>query len=317
MNIMNVYSQKNRGNKKILRKRIPAVEQSDLQHGERKPPWLKVKNLNSAEVVRLKDRLRSNRLNTVCEEAFCPNIGECFSSGTATFMILGDICTRRCSFCDVAHGRPTHPDPSEPLRLAENVEAMKLNYVVITSVDRDDLDDGGSTHFAKCISEIRKLGRLIKIEILIPDFKKCLDSAIDILGQQLPDVLNHNLETVPGLYRQVRPGADYAHSLRLLELFKDNHPDIPTKSGIMLGMGETLNEVIQVMKDLRQSGCDLMTIGQYLQPGKHHFPVQRYVSPDEFDYLREAGLQLGFRDVASAPLVRSSYHADLRSKGVL
>lgn len=310
---MNQYGIKNRGGDKIL-PRVPTG--TDVAHS-RKPYWLRVKSLNSTEVVQLKDRLRKNRLNTVCEEAFCPNIGECFAKGTATFMILGDICTRRCSFCDVAHGRPTHPDPSEPLRLAENVQAMGLRYVVITSVDRDDLEDGGSTHFARCISEIRKLDRQIRIEVLVPDFKKCLDLAIEILGHQLPDVMNHNLETVPDLYRQVRPGADYEHSLQLLSVFKQKNPDIPTKSGIMLGMGETIEQVIQVMEDLHRTGCDLITIGQYLQPSKHHFPVRRYVTPDEFEYLKQIGKEMGFSDVASGPLVRSSYHADVQSREIL
>ncbi len=310
---MNQYGIKKRGNEKVIR----GTDKIISAEGQKKPAWLKVKCMDTAEVIKLKDQLRNNKLHTVCEEAFCPNIGECFSNGTATFMILGDICTRRCSFCDVAHGRPLMTDPDEPRRLAESVIAMKLKYVVVTSVDRDDLEDGGSKHFARCIKAIREKNPDIRIEILIPDFKKCLNIALDILSAQLPDVLNHNIETVPRLYRNVRPGSDYQHSLKLLESFKMKHPFMPTKSGIMLGLGETKDEVIEVLHNLKDVGCDLVTIGQYLSPSKHHISVDRYVSPEEFKELADIALNIGIKDVASGPLVRSSYHADQQSKQVL
>ncbi len=310
---MNEYGVKKRGIEKIKLKSEPASINVVLK----KPDWLKVKSLTNDDVSKLKKQLRNNKLHTVCEEAFCPNIGECFANGTATFMILGDICTRRCSFCDVAHGRPIMPDPDEPERLAQSVLSMGLKYVVITSVDRDDLDDGGSKHFLKCISAVRKINKDIRIEILVPDFKKCSSIALDILSVELPDVFNHNLETVPRLYTTVRPGSDYKHSLQLLESFKYQNPHVLTKSGIMLGLGETNDEVVSVLKDLHQHGCDLVTIGQYLQPSKFHHPVMRYVSPDEFDELKNTAIELGIKDVTAGPLVRSSYHADQQSQKIL
>jgi lipoic acid synthetase len=251
----------------------------------------------------------------VCEEASCPNIHECFSKGTATFMILGEVCTRRCSFCDVAHGRPLPPDTLEPARLAETIRDMRLKYVVITSVDRDDLRDGGAEHFAACIRATRHASPNIRIEILTPDFrgKGRMERALEVLKDFPPDVFNHNLETVPHLYREVRPGADYQWSLDLLKRFKAQHPDVPTKSGIMLGLGETLDQVLETMRDLRAHDVEMITIGQYLQPTAHHHPVVRYWTPEEFDMLREAGEAMGFHHVASGPLVRSSYHADLQA----
>jgi len=261
--------------------------------------------------------LRENRLHTVCEEASCPNIGECFSGGTATFMIMGDICTRRCPFCDVAHGRPDPLDTGEPENLARTINAMQLSYVVVTSVDRDDLRDGGAEHFVRCISAIREHSPDIRIEVLVPDFRGRMDRALDILNTAPPDVFNHNLETVPGLYKKVRPGSDYAWSLNLLKRFKALHPDVPTKSGLMLGVGETIAEVEQVMCDLRDHDCDMLTLGQYLQPSKHHLPLDRYVHPDEFDRLGKLGYKLGFTHVASGPMVRSSYHADQQAKDVV
>ncbi len=281
----------------------------------RKPAWIRAKSPTHPAVGRLKGVLRRQGLHTVCEEASCPNIGECFSHGTATFMILGDVCTRRCPFCDVAHGRPQLPDPEEPARLAETVRAMGLAYVVVTSVDRDDLRDGGAAHFAACIDALRRASPETRIEILVPDFRGRLERALEILGATPPDVLNHNLETVPRLYRQARPGADYRHSLELLRRFKDAHPQIPTKSGLMLGLGETEDEVIAVLKDLRAAGCDMLTLGQYLQPSLDHLPVERFVHPDEFDRLAAIARALGFTSVASGPMVRSSYHADLQAAG--
>jgi len=310
---MNDYGIKKRGLDKIKIK----VESVTQNKALKKPKWLKVKCLDNQDVKKLQKQLRDNKLHTVCEEAFCPNIGECFSNGTATFMILGDICTRRCAFCDVAHGRPLMPDPSEPFRLAESVISMKLKYVVITSVDRDDLEDGGSKHFLKCINAVRSSTPKTRIEILVPDFRKCLNTALNILSENAPDVLNHNLETVPRLYKTVRPGSNYAHSLQLLKSFKQINPGIPTKSGIMLGLGEEMDEVVGVLNDLKEHDCDLVTIGQYLQPSKHHHPVMRYVSPVEFDELANIAKQIGFKDVAAGPLVRSSYHADQQAKNLL
>lgn len=311
--MMNQYGVKKRGIDKIRIK----VENLPTQTTLKKPDWLRVKALDSEQVSKLKKKLRNNRLHTVCEEAACPNIGECFTSGTATFMVLGNICTRRCSFCDVAHGLPLHPDPEEPLRLAETVENMELSYVVITSVDRDDLEDGGSRHFAKCIDAIRATDPDVRIEILVPDFKKQLDIALEILSDHLPDVLNHNIETVPRLYKMARPGSDYQHSLNLIKRFKANNPEIPTKSGIMLGLGETNEEVLQTCQDLRDHDCDLLTLGQYLQPSQHHLPVSRYVSPDEFEMLKSNALAMGFKHVNAGPLVRSSYHADEQVQSML
>ncbi|HEX7814067.1 lipoyl synthase [Dyella sp.] len=281
----------------------------------RKPSWIRVRLPQGNAVQQLKARLRENSLVTVCEEASCPNIHECFSKGTATFMILGEVCTRRCSFCDVAHGRPAAPDPLEPARLAETIRDMRLRYVVITSVDRDDLRDGGAEHFAACIRAVRHASPTIKIEILTPDFrgKGRMERALEVLKDFPPDVFNHNLETVPHLYREVRPGADYQWSLDLLKRFKVQHPDVPTKSGIMLGLGETMEQVLETMRDLRAHDVDMITIGQYLQPTPHHHPVVRYWTPEEFEALREAGEAMGFGHVASGPLVRSSYHADLQA----
>ncbi|MBV8665212.1 MAG: lipoyl synthase [Burkholderiaceae bacterium] len=283
----------------------------------RKPSWIRAEFTGTQEVKRLKAILRENRLHTVCEEANCPNIGECFKGGTATFMIMGDICTRRCPFCDVGHGRPNPLDPEEPANLAKTIQAMGLKYVVITSVDRDDLRDGGAQHFADCIRATRASSPGITIEILTPDFRGRVDGALAILKETPPDVFNHNLETVPRLYKQARPGADYLHSLQLLQQFKALHPKVPTKSGLMLGLGETIEEVEQVMRDMRAHDIDMLTLGQYLQPSAHHLPVQRYVTPDEFDALRVKGEQMGFTHVASGPLVRSSYHADLQARGAL
>lgn len=278
----------------------------------RKPSWIRVRLPSGNAVQTLKAKLRENRLVTVCEEASCPNIHECFSHGTATFMILGEVCTRRCSFCDVAHGRPKPPDAAEPASLARTIADMKLRYVVITSVDRDDLRDGGAQHFADCIRETRALSPALKIEILTPDFrgKGRMDRALEILASAPPDVFNHNLETVPDLYPNVRPGADYQWSLTLLQRFKAQHPSIPTKSGIMLGLGETFEQVAQTLRDLRAHAVDMVTIGQYLQPTPHHHPVLRYWTPEEFKALEAMGYALGFTHVASGPMVRSSYHAD-------
>lgn len=278
----------------------------------RKPDWIRVRLPAGNAVGRLKQKLRDSALVTVCEEASCPNIHECFSSGTATFMILGDICTRRCAFCDVAHGRPLAVDPGEPARLAETIAAMELKYVVITSVDRDDLRDGGARHFVDCMAAVRAASPQIRIEILTPDFrgKGRMDRALEILAEGPPDVFNHNVETVVELYREVRPGADYQWSLDLLKRFKQAHPEIPTKSGIMLGLGETLAQVEGCLRDLRAHDVDMLTVGQYLQPSAHHHPVERYWTPEEFAHIESMGLELGFTQVASGPLVRSSYHAD-------
>lgn len=278
----------------------------------RKPSWIRVRIPSDGSVAKLKAKLRENRLVTVCEEASCPNIHECFGHGTATFMILGEVCTRRCSFCDVAHGRPKPPDPSEPLSLANTVADMGLKYVVVTSVDRDDLRDGGAQHFVDCITAIREHSPATRIEILTPDFrgKGRMDRALEILAVNPPDVFNHNIETVPELYTNVRPGADYQWSLTLLQRFKQQHPHLPTKSGIMLGLGETMEQVQGTLRDLRAHDVDMVTIGQYLQPTPHHHPVLRYWTPDEFKALEDYGMGLGFSHVASGPLVRSSYLAD-------
>ncbi|MDR1075240.1 MAG: lipoyl synthase [Xanthomonadaceae bacterium] len=278
----------------------------------RKPSWIRVRIPSDGSVGRLKARLRGNRLVTVCEEASCPNIHECFGHGTASFMILGEICTRRCSFCDVAHGRPRPPDPEEAAHLATTIAEMGLRYVVVTSVDRDDLRDGGAQHFVDCITAIRAQAPDTRIEILTPDFrgKGRMERALEILAVNPPDVFNHNIETVAGLYPNVRPGADYQWSLTLLQRFKQQHPHIPTKSGIMLGLGETLAQVQATLRDLRAHQVDMVTIGQYLQPTVHHHPVLRYWTPDEFAGLERYGNEIGFAHVASGPLVRSSYHAD-------
>jgi lipoic acid synthetase len=276
----------------------------------KKPDWIRIKLHTSTKFQDVKRKLRKSSLHTVCEEATCPNIGECFSKGTATFMILGDLCTRRCPFCDVAHGRPNGVDEAEPGRLARTIKDMDLKYVVITSVDRDDLRDGGAAHFADCIKAIRSVSPSIKVEVLTPDFRGRLDKAINLLSSQLPDVMNHNLETVPRLYKQARPGADYQHSLDLLLNFKKINPQVITKSGVMVGLGESDSEIEEVMHDLKRHQVDMVTIGQYLQPTKGHLPVHRYVHPDQFRRFEEIGLAIGFKHVASGPLVRSSYHAD-------
>ena len=281
----------------------------------RKPDWIRVKAPLGPEVTRLKQLLRRQGLHTVCEEASCPNLGECFSHGTATFMILGDVCTRRCPFCDVAHGRPQPLDPREPGELAAAVAEMGLRYVVVTSVDRDDLRDGGAGHFAACIAAIRERAPEVRIEILVPDFRGRMDRALDLLAAEPPDVFNHNLETVPRLYRPVRPGSDYGWSLDLLRRFKQRCPDVPTKSGLMLGVGEALEEVRQVLADLREHQCDMLTLGQYLQPSRGHLPVTRFLAPEEFAGLAADARGLGFSSVASGPLVRSSYHADRQAAG--
>jgi lipoyl synthase len=296
------------GESKIARSPVQFAEAPVL----RKPSWIRVRIPAGNAVAKLKAQLRENRLVTVCEEASCPNIHECFSHGTATFMILGEVCTRRCSFCDVAHGRPKPPDSAEPLNLAKTIADMKLRYVVITSVDRDDLRDGGAEHFTRCIDEVRRFSPDIKIEILTPDFrgKGRMERALELLNQSPPDVFNHNLETVPHLYANVRPGADYAWSLRLLKEFKAANPTVPTKSGIMLGLGETMAQVQETLRDLRAHDVDMITVGQYLQPTAHHHPVMRYWTPEEFAEIESFGNQLGFTHVASGPMVRSSYHAD-------
>ncbi|MDG4812206.1 lipoyl synthase [Hydrogenovibrio sp. 3SP14C1] len=284
----------------------------------KKPSWIKAKLPSAKHIGRVKELkqvLRKQGLNSVCEEASCPNLGECFGHGTATFMIMGHICTRKCPFCDVTHGRPLALNQDEPRHLAETIQAMDLNYVVITSVDRDDLRDGGATHFKNCTSEIRDKMPDIQIESLVPDFRGRLTVALDILAQQAPDVLNHNLETVPRLYEEARPGADYQASLDLLKRFKKMVPKTKTKSGLMVGLGETFDEIIQVMQDLRAHDVEMLTVGQYLQPSDFHLAVQRYWTPEEFKQLEEAGLEMGFTHVASGPMVRSSYHADLQAQG--
>ena len=281
----------------------------------RKPEWIRVRAGGGERFTEIKRLLRESGLHTVCEEASCPNIGECFGHGTATFMIMGDLCTRRCPFCDVAHGRPLPLDVDEPRRLAEAIARLKLAYVVITSVDRDDLRDGGAGHFVECIRAVRELSPTTRIEILTPDFRGRLDRALDVLEGAPPDVMNHNLETVPRLYRQARPGSDYAHSLKLLAEFKTRHPGVPTKSGLMVGLGETHEEILEVMRDLRAHAVEMLTVGQYLQPSKHHLPVARFAPPEEFRRFEEEALRLGFTNAACGPLVRSSYHADLQASG--
>lgn len=283
----------------------------------RKPEWIRMKVPNSARFQEIKQALRENNLHTVCEEASCPNIGECFSGGTATFMILGDICTRRCPFCDVAHGKPLAPDINEPENLAKTIAQMRLNYVVITSVDRDDLPDGGAKHFVDCIKAIRASSPNIKIEILVPDFRGRLEIALSILKEAPPDIMNHNLETIPRLYKQARPGSDYQNSLNLLKAFNEMYPHIPTKSGLMLGLGETDEEIVAVMQDLRAHKVTMLTLGQYLQPSVHHLPVMRYVEPSIFDTLKKKADAMGFNNAASGPMVRSSYHADLQANHVI
>lgn len=303
-----------KGADKVARIPIKVVPSTRVQ---RKPSWIRAKAPTSDLVQQLKSTLRENNLYTVCEEAACPNLGECFSKGTATFMIMGDICTRRCPFCDVGHGRPNPLDTDEPYNVAKTIHNMKLRYVVLTSVDRDDLRDGGAQHFVDCIEETRRLNPDIQIEILTPDFRGRMDIALDILKQSPPDVFNHNLESVPRLYKKIRPGADYQWSLELLQNFKQLHPDVPTKSGIMLGLGEEMDEVEQVLRDLRKHNVNMLTLGQYLQPSRDHLAVERFVTPEEFKQLEKMAYKLGFDQVASGPMVRSSYHADLQASGVL
>ncbi|WP_415896035.1 lipoyl synthase [Neptuniibacter sp. PT34_22] len=282
----------------------------------RKPEWIRIDARSNANVKKVKKQLRDLKLHTVCEEASCPNLAECFSHKTATLMIMGAICSRRCPFCDVAHGRPMALDPEEPKNCASTIEKLGLKYVVITSVDRDDLRDGGAAHFAEVVKEARKVSDDLKVEILVPDFRGKVDLALEILSQQVPDVLNHNMETVPSLYPSVRPGADYHNSLNLLYQFKRLNPEVDTKSGLMVGLGETKEEIIKVMKDLRANDVDMLTIGQYLQPSKYHLAVERYVTPEEFKEYEVIGYELGFKNVASGPMVRSSYHADLQAKAL-
>lgn len=285
-----------------------------LQERLRKPQWIRAKIGSGAGYQEMKRILRDNDLHTVCEEATCPNIGECFGKGTASFMILGDICTRRCPFCDVAHGKPLPPDPEEPKNLAHSIGLLKLRYVVITSVDRDDLRDGGAQHFSDCLRAIRAASPATKLETLVPDFRGRLDVALEAMASELPDVLNHNLETVPRLYPLARPGADYAHSLKLLKEFKARFPQVTTKSGLMLGLGETDEEVLQVMRDLRAHDVEMLTLGQYLQPSDGHLPVLRYAEPSIFKMFEDAAKEMGFSHAACGPMVRSSYFADVQAE---
>ena len=309
-----IQGEKLKGADKVARIPIKVVPSKSVQ---RKPPWIRARAPTGDRVRQLKLVLRENSLFTVCEEASCPNLGECFSKGTATFMIMGDICTRRCPFCDVGHGRPNPLDSNEPANLAETIRSMGLRYVVITSVDRDDLRDGGAQHFIDCIEQTRRLNPEIKIEILTPDFRGRMDTALEIMAKSPPDVFNHNLESVPTLYKKVRPGADYQWSLNLLKNFKHLYPQVPTKSGLMLGLGEQIDEVKQVLRDMRSHDVNMLTLGQYLQPSLDHLAVERFVTPDEFDALGKFAYSIGFDQVASGPMVRSSYHADLQAEAVL
>jgi lipoic acid synthetase len=304
---------KHKGDAKTARIPIKVVAAETLK----KPEWIRVRAPSSPRFYEIKKILREHHLHTVCEEASCPNIGECFSKGTATFMIMGDICTRRCPFCDVGHGRPLRLDPDEPANLAKTIAALKLQYVVITSVDRDDLRDGGAQHFVDCIRAVREQSPTTQIEVLVPDFRGRLERALAILEAAPPDVMNHNLESVPRLYKQVRPGSDYAHSLRLLQQFKARVPNVPTKSGLMVGLGETDDEILAAMRDMRAHGIDMLTLGQYLQPSAGHLPVLRYVHPDAFATFERAAYAMGFRHAAVGALVRSSYHADKQAEAVL
>ncbi len=305
-----VQGEKLRGADKVARIPVKIIPTEEMP---RKPEWIRVRMGSSARVESIKQTLRKHKLSSVCEEAACPNLSECFSGGTATFMIMGDICTRRCPFCDVAHGRPNALMENEPRELAEAIQEMQLRYVVVTSVDRDDLRDGGAEHFAQCIAETRRLNPGIKVEVLVPDFRGRGDIALNILTGTRPDVFNHNLETVPRLYLKVRPGSDYLWSLKLLQQYKEQAPEVLTKSGIMVGLGETKEEVLQVLADLRAHRVDMVTIGQYLQPSRNHLPVDRFVHPDEFTEYARIGDEMGFHHVASGPMVRSSYHADKQS----
>lgn len=294
--------------------RIP-VKVLPTEKFQKKPDWIRIRISNSPEVERIKQVLRKNRLSTVCEEASCPNLSECFGGGTATFMIMGDICTRRCPFCDVGHGKPNPLDPEEPVNLARAIAEMKLRYVVITSVDRDDLRDGGARHFADCIRESRNYSPNLQVEILVPDFRGRMEPALEILSNEPPDVFNHNIETVPSLYRKARPGANYRWSLKLLKEYKARNPGVLSKSGLMVGLGETKAQLLATLDDLRQHNVDMLTIGQYLQPSRDHLPVERYVHPDEFQEYAVHARSIGFTHVASGPLVRSSYHADKQAHG--
>lgn len=307
-----VQGEKLRGADKVARIPVKVIPTEKML---RKPDWIRVRVPATPRIDEIKKKLRKHGLHTVCEEASCPNLGECFGGGTATFMIMGDICTRRCPFCDVAHGRPNALNADEPKELAEAIADMALNYVVITSVDRDDLRDGGAQHFADCIRETRERAQDIEIEVLVPDFRGRMDVALEIMSQTPPDVFNHNLETVPSLYKKVRPGSDYEWSLQLLQRYKALVPQVMTKSGLMLGIGEELAEVEQVMSDLRAHDVDMLTLGQYLQPSREHLALERFVTPEEFDDLAVLGKKMGFKHVASGPMVRSSYHADKQAKG--
>lgn len=307
-----VEGEKLRGAEKVKRIPVKVIPTVELPV---KPDWIRVKIPASPKISHIKQKLREHRLASVCEEASCPNLGECFSNGTATFMIMGDICTRRCPFCDVAHGKPRPLDPNEPTELARAIQEMDLSYVVITSVDRDDLKDSGARHFADCITQTKLQNPHIKVEVLVPDFRGRMDIALDILQSTPPDVFNHNLETVPRLYRKARPGADYQWSLELLKAYKERCPEVVTKSGLMLGLGETLDEVKEVLRDLKAHRVDMITLGQYLQPSKDHLKVERFVHPSEFEALKKFAETLGFDQVASGPLVRSSYHADKQAHG--
>ena len=307
-----VTGEKLRGAEKVRRIPVKVVPADELLP---KPDWIRVRIPANNEISRIKEILRRRQLASVCEEASCPNIAECFSHGTATFMIMGEICTRRCPFCDVAHGAPSALNEDEPRQLAEAIQEMALKYVVVTSVDRDDLKDSGAGHFASCIQAIRDLTPATTVEVLVPDFRGRMDIALERLTATPPDVFNHNLETVPRLYRQARPGADYEWALELLRQFKARNAGVPTKSGLMLGLGESNDEVVAVMEDLRAHDVDMLTLGQYLQPSRDHLKVERFVHPDEFSELGSIATSLGFSQVASAPLVRSSYHADLQAKG--
>lgn len=312
MKVDNRAGVKHKGAAKTARIPIKIVP---LEEKLKKPEWIRAKLPTGQRFHEMKTILREQNLHTVCEEATCPNIGECFSQGTATFMIMGDICTRRCPFCDVGHGRPNALDPHEPARLADTVAALNLRYVVVTSVDRDDLRDGGAEHFAQCIREIRTRSPATQIEVLVPDFRGRSEIAIDILTATPPDVLNHNLETVPRLYKQARPGADYQHSLTLLKDYKQNNPTVLTKSGLMVGLGETDDEIIDVMQALREHQVDMITVGQYLQPSNGHLPVLRYVHPDTLHFLETKAYELGFKLASVGAMVRSSYHADQQAQG--
>lgn len=298
-------------------KHIPVtIIPSEKEEMLRKPEWIKIKLPRTTDRIdNIKQTLRKNKLHSVCEEASCPNLAECFNHGTATFMILGDICTRRCPFCDVAHGKPLPPSAEEPLKLATTIAEMQLKYVVITSVDRDDLRDGGAQHFVDCINAIREHSPNTTIEVLVPDFRGRMDTALEIFKNGVPDVFNHNLETIPRLYRECRPGANYKWSLTLLQKFKEQHPDVLTKSGLMMGMGEENDEIKVVLEDLRAHNVDMLTLGQYLQPSRHHYPVKRYVHPTEFDALGDYAKSIGFTHAACGPMVRSSYHADQQAAG--